>query len=538
MAAHGAMLVAHATRQGGVTMITRRQFLGSALALAGATDASILAAPRAASAQAGGKVKSELTFAIPSNPETIDPHQFRSVLTSSILTQVTEGLLTRDPRTMAIQPLLAVSYRNVNPRTWEFKLRRGVKFQNGEDFNAESVKFSLERIISSKVNALGRTVWPPSFGQRAEIVDSHTVHIVTEVPDPIVPNRLAAESLNMAPPQALAAFKDKPVGSFLVGTGPYKFVEFVPGDRIVIEANPAYWGPKPATPRIVWKVIPDDATRMAALQRGAVDIIMNLPVPFLPQTESDPNIRLYAKLGSIVQGLLLNARESTPLKDRRVRQALNYAVDKEALLKGIYRGHGVPISSVVARQVPGWIDTGVYPYDPAKARQLLGEAGYKDGFDLTVWVSIGRYALSVDMAQGIAGYLEKVGIRTNVQTMDWGPFNQRSARQPFKDCSHYGFVNGVWDPEYLTQRFLPSYPTFRYYDAEGELRQAIEAHTKEFNPAKRKALAARVEQGLRDEAVWLFLWQLDELFGLSKKVHGFEMRPDHVVWVRETVVDA
>jgi peptide/nickel transport system substrate-binding protein len=520
-------------------MISRRHFLRTTIAMSGAgVVAASAAAGRPAFAQAPARRKSELTLAIPSNPETIDPHQFRSVVSSSFISQVAEGLLTRDPKTMAIRPLLAESYRNVNPKTWEFKLRRGVKFQNGEDFTAESVKFSLERIISSKVNTLGRTVWPPSFGQRAEVVDGHTVRIVTEVPDPIVPNRLAAESLNMAPPQALGPFKDKPVGNFLIGTGPYKFVEYVPGDRVVLEANPGYWGPKPATPRLVWKIIPDDATRLAALQRGAVDVIMNLPVPLLAQAESDPNVRVYAKLGSIVHGLLLNARESAPLKDRRVRQALNHALDKDALLKGLYRGHGVPISNVVARQVPDWIDTGVYAYDPAKSKQLLTEAGFKDGFDLGLWVSLGRYALSAEMAQGIAGYFEKVGVRTNVQTMDWGPFNQRSARQPFKDCSHYGFINGVWDPEYLTQRFLPTYPTFRYYDAEGELKQAIVGHSEEANPAKRKALAAKVQQGLRDEAVWVFLWQLDELYGLSKKVQGFEMRPDHLLSVREATVDA
>src|SRR6185295_12132225 len=126
-----------------------------------------------------------------------------------------------------------------------------------------------------------------------------TVRITTKVPDPILPNRLAAESLNIAPAKGLAEFREKFVTDKVIGTGPYRFVEFVVGDRVVVEANPEYWGPKPATPRIVWQVVPDAATRVAALQRGAVDVIVNLPIPLMPAIESDPNLRVYSELGSL-----------------------------------------------------------------------------------------------------------------------------------------------------------------------------------------------------------------------------------------------
>ena len=126
-----------------------------------------------------------------STPETIDPHQFRSVLSGSIIGLMGEGLLTRDPQTMEIKPLLAESVKNLNPNTWEVKLRKGVKFHNGEDFNAESVKFTIERAITSKLNTLAKLTWPPAFGQEVHAVDAHTVRITTKVPDPMVPARLA-----------------------------------------------------------------------------------------------------------------------------------------------------------------------------------------------------------------------------------------------------------------------------------------------------------------------------------------------------------
>lgn len=260
--------------------------------------------------------------AVVGNLETLDPHQFRSILTGSVLACALETLLTRDPATMEIRPLLATEYRNLDPHTWEFKLRPGVKFHNGEPFDANSVKFSIERIIDSPLNTLGKTVWPPSFGQRVEIINPLTVHIITKVPDPLVPNRLAAESLNMAPPNALTAFKDKYVADRLIGTGPYKFVEYTVGGHASFTVNPDYWGNKPATPNIVWNIVADPATRVATLQSGASDIIVNLPLPMLQEVEQTNGLVVHSVLGSIVSGLLLDVNKTPALQDVRVRQAL------------------------------------------------------------------------------------------------------------------------------------------------------------------------------------------------------------------------
>ena len=517
-------------------MTHQDQAAGSALTrravLAGSAALGLAAPARAATRQPVLKV------ALPSNLETIDPHQFRSILSGSAIACACETLLTHDVETMAFKPLLATSWRNLDPNTWEFKLRQGVRFHNGEAFNADSVKFSIERIINSPLNTLGKTAWPPSFGQSVEIIDPYTVHIVTKVPDPLVPNRLAAESLSMAPPKGLADYREKFVADRIIGTGPYKFVSYAIGRGATFEVNPDYWGPPPATPRIEWLILPDNATRVAALQSGAADVIANLPIPLLDTVEAADGLRVYSVLGSIVHGILLNANQTPALKDVRVRQALNHAVDRAAILKNLYKDRGKLLNGVVASQVQYAIDPGAYAFDPDKAQALLRQAGFGDGLELTFWESTNRNELAVEASQAIVGYLEDVGVHVNLQLLEWGEFNARASRTQFKDALHYGFINGTWDPDYVMQRFLPTFPTFRYYTATGELEQELHAFGSAFAGEERGKLAATCQQAIHDQAPWLFLWQVNENFGMKQGVQGFRMRPDHLIVVRDAYVES
>ena len=512
-------------------MQTRRDLLKSA----GAVAAAAALPPGLAGAQAR---KPALTIALPSTPETIDPHQFRSVLSGSIIGMMGEGLLTRDPQTMELKPLLAESWRNVNPTTWEFKLRKGVRFHNGEDFTADSVKFTIDRIVNSKLNTLGKLTFPPSFGPDVTIVDPHTVRIVTKVPDPMVPARLAAESMNMAPAKGLAEFKDKFVTDRFIGTGPFKFVESVVGDRVVLEANPGYWGAKPPSQKVVWQVIPDAATRVAALQRGDIDVMLNLPIPLLANVESDPKLAVYSELSSLTHVLLLDTKEPGPLRDKRVRQALNMAIDRAAILKNLYIGRGRLLNGVAGPNVGNGGDPGAYPYDPAGAKKLLAEAGHPNGFELTLWQSIGRWTLAEETAQIIAGYWEKIGVKTKLQTLEWAEYNKRAGTSQFKGAFYYAFINATWDVSYMLQRFKPSFTAFRYYDATGDFLKTLQEYDSAFDPKRRKELAAAGLKTARDEAVWVTLYQLDELMGINKKVKNFKMRADNVLWVRDAYVEA
>ena len=240
-------------------MPTRRDLFKQA----GAAAALAALHPVAARAQAR---KPTLTIGFPSTPETIDPHQFRSVLSGSIINLMGEGLLTRDPQTMEIKPLLAESVKNLNPNTWEVKLRRGVKFHNGEDFNADSVKFTIERAIGSKLNTLAKLTWPPSFGQEVVIVDPYTVQHRHQGAGPDgaePPRRRVHEHRARARAWPSTRRSSSPTASSAPAPSSSSSTWWATGwwSRPI----PAYWGPKPASPRIVIQVIPDAATRLAAL---------------------------------------------------------------------------------------------------------------------------------------------------------------------------------------------------------------------------------------------------------------------------------
>lgn len=510
------------------TGLPRRALMGAGLAGTMALSLPVRAAGR----------RDTLTVALPGNPETIDPHQFRSIMTGSVLACCMETLITHDPVTMEFRPMLATAWTNIDPLTWELKLRPGVKFHNGEPFDAESVRFSIARIIDSPLNTLGKTVWPPTFGQKVVVVDPLTVRIVTKVPDPLVPNRLAAESLGMCPPKAYAAYAEKFNGDTLIGTGPYRFVEYVVGQHVVVQANPDYWGNKPVTPRVRWDVVPDPATRVAALQRGVTDVVVNLPIPMLDTVRAAPDLDIYSVLGSIVHGLLLNVNKTPALQDVRVRQALNYAIDRKTILDSLYKGLGRINNGVVASQVDYAIDPGSYDYDPDKAKALLKAAGHAGGLKLDVWQSTGRYELGTEAIQAIAGFLDDAGVTANVQLLDWGQFNAKAGRSQLSNALYYGFVNGVWDPDYILQRFLPSYPSFRYFDATGTLAEGLAKYGSIFPRDERAKLAAELQKSVHDAAPWLFLYQLNENFGIRKAVKGFRMRPDHMMVVRDAYVEA
>jgi peptide/nickel transport system substrate-binding protein len=307
----------------------------------------LLSAIALASAQTG-----ELTIAVATDPLTLDPRGASNIISWSLAYHIADPLVGKD-KDLKIVPLLAESWDRPDPLTWRFKLRRGVKFQNGEDVTAAAVKATLDVMIDPEL-AKAKKVQVSAFirgnfrtVERVEAPDPYTVLIKTKAP--YRPMLLGLSQLGIAPASALdggEAYVAHPVGA-----GPYKFVEYVPGSRLVLEANPTYWGAKPAFKRVVVRIIPENATRVAALQTGEVQAIYNVPPDAIDRLKGNKDLVVQETLTTRYNYLYLQ-NDRPPFNDKRVRLAINYALDKDQITRVIFKGLARPASARPSGRTP------------------------------------------------------------------------------------------------------------------------------------------------------------------------------------------
>jgi peptide/nickel transport system substrate-binding protein len=394
-----------------------------------------------------GASAADLTIGVATEPTSLDPH-FQALNSNHELSMhVYETMMRQDPQ-MRLLPSLATSWKPIDPNTWEFKLRQGVKFHNGTPFTARDVVFSIER--APKVpNA------PATYRRRvaqvesAKAVDDHTVHIRTKAPTPLLPENLAqlpivSETVGMdAEP---AQFND---GSKAFGTGPYRFNTFARGDRITFTANPNWWGGKPKWDNVTFRWITSAPARTAALLSGDVDVIASVSTTDVAKLEDDPRVNVSATASTrLIYWSLDVGSETTPnvtakngdtipnpLRDLRVRKALTLAVDRNAIADNVMEGLAVPTNQIVAEGFGGYHEGIAVPdFDPAKAKKLLAEAGYPNGFNLTIHATNDRYVNDAKLAQAIAQMYAQVGVDVKVETMPVAVYYGKARGHEFAMC--------------------------------------------------------------------------------------------------------
>jgi len=352
--------------------------------------------------------------------DTGDPAKSTGLATIAILVNIYDTLVHRDAN-LNLKPGLALSWRAVDPTTWEFKLRKGVKFHDGEPFNADAVKFSFDRMLDPK------THWPGAGSLRlikaVAVVSDDTVRFTTSEPWPAMPRFLGYYGM-IVPPGYLKQNGDDALIRHPVGTGPYRFVRWVKDDRVELEANPDYWGGRPKIGRVVIRVIPTDAARVAELLAGSVQLANLLPPElFSPlQISSKTKLEVGKSLSVFfVIYNLVNVAKDKPLADPRVRQALNYAINRQAILASVMHKVGAPVATFCT-DVMDACDPSIPPftYDQNKARALLREAGYANGFDFSISGTSGTYPGDRDIVQAVADQLNQVGVRTHVDITEIG----------------------------------------------------------------------------------------------------------------------
>ncbi|MEM4601798.1 MAG: ABC transporter substrate-binding protein, partial [Desulfurococcaceae archaeon] len=354
-----------------------------------------------------------------------------------------------------IVPWLAESYNvSSDGRVYTIKLKKGIKFHDGTPFNASAVKFTLERILDPNVRVPGRANY--LVIDRVDVIDEHTVAVTLKHPfGPFISVLTGAYIISPKSAQELGdKISQEPKG---IGTGPYKFQEWVRGEKIVLVKNSEYWRGTPNFDTLIFEVIPDPQTRLAKLLSNELDLIMQPPAADIQSLENNPQVSVLKTLSTRIVYIGINTQYG-PLQDVRVRQAINYAVDKEAIVKNVLFNLGKVMSSPVPDNVMSYVKLGPYEYNPEKAKRLLADAGYPNGFKITLQTPIGRYLFDKEIADAVAQYLRQVGVDVELKTIaDW-PTYVSSLFKPLNETTLQLYVLG-WavstpDPHfYLYQRF-------------------------------------------------------------------------------------
>jgi peptide/nickel transport system substrate-binding protein len=492
-----------------------RTVLGVIAAMVG-----LLAGGPALAAPAG-----EVKIALAAEPNTFDPHLTVGRNTQIFIVNVYDGLTARDGQGNLV-PALAESWKRLNPTTWQFILRKGVKFHNGDDFNAEAVKFTLDRATNPETKAT--IISEMSTIASTEVVDPYTVNVVTKAPDFLLPVRLGELFGLMLSPKHTNAMGKEAIATKPNGTGPFKLVAWTKNEQMVLEANESYWRGAPKVKRIIVRPILEDAARIAALQAGEVDLIA--PIPHARVAELKRNDKLVIKTIAAprIFHVTIDVRKA-PFDNVKVRQALNHAVDVNAIVKSLYFGHGTRLATVVDKGALGY-DPRVQPYayDPKKARALLAEAGHPNGFETEFDSFTGSIADHSKPAEAVVGYLNKAGIKAKQNLFEFAAFGPRRVQNRTAPLFIYSIGNAYLEPSWVIRWMTQGGLGMHYKNPKlDEMLTRIEATD---DPKKRGPMYSDVQKLLKEEAPFIFLFQADAVFGMSTRI-DYTPRPDETQWL-------
>jgi peptide/nickel transport system substrate-binding protein len=461
------------------------------------------------------------------DPTTLDPMNHQETPAANLASNIFDTLLERD-QDLKIVPLLAESYKNVAPTVWEFKLRRGIKFHNGEPVDAEAVKFSLERLVDPKLKLRGASPFAPL--DRVEVVDPLTARIHTKAPWPILDTLMSGTGAAILPPKH---YKDKDLPSVAknpVGSGPFKFVRWVKDDRIELEANEQYWRGAPRIKKLVFRPIPDDAVRVAALQNGEIDVAVNIPPHLANIIANHP--KLFLSTAPSVRTIQLmyythqyDAQHKLvgpypgPVADKRVRQAINSAVDVDEIIKSVLDGKGVRVATMLTDKHFGF-DPALKPIkqDLGRTKQLLTEAGFPNGVEVVLNGPQGRYVRDKEVAEAITGQLSKAGVRTTLRIFEWGNYlNNMAYVHKAGPIWLIGWGTTTYDAETVYVPLFRSGKILSNYHNSDFDGMVDEAQTI-MDSKRRIELYHKVNRLWVDDAAAMPLYQQLDLYGATKRV--------------------
>jgi len=509
-----------------VSRLDRREFLSLAgrAAMTSASLAAVLAACGPAGVSQEAKKGGTLTVQIPGDIDNFDPAIQRLTASLNIAYNVFDQLVQYNEQNN-LEGRLAQKW-DVTDRVWAFHLRSGVKFHNGDPFSSEAVKFSIERILDPKTGS----TWKPKLSsiEKVEAPDPGTVIITTNQPHATLLDDLSW-GLTIVNPKTIDTVSSKPIG-----TGPFLFDRWIPNDKIILKRNPNYWDPNvPQIDQLILKPLTDPKVAVNNLQAGTVDVVTSLSVVDMQSLQNNSSVRVIRPAWGGTDEILFIPSHNKALGDKRVRQALAYALDKDAINKSVYFGLGTPTSSFVPKRNWAYVDLPGYSYDLDKARSLLQQSGYGSGFSLEVIVPSGFDPLSKEAEIWQAG-LKQIGVQASIKTMELNAWVDKLLKNDY-DAS-MNVYPGFFDPSTVLSNHAfvwePVYKSLGRQDAVDDIQNGVAA----IGQDARKPIYRRIQEDFIDEVPAIFVVEVPFGIAASKRVQGLAVTPRQDLILRKVTL--
>ena len=506
-------------------------------------------APEAAAPSEGGTI----IVGLQAEPVSLDSHQVSDYNTHRAAYGLYDHLLHFKDESTEVEPGLVESWEiSDDGLVYTLHLRKGVKFHDGTDFNAEAVKFNIERQIDPNhpYHDTGEFLYAEfTWGmvEKVEVADEYTAKITLKEPFAPFLNHLAMHPAAMVSPAAVEKYgRDFSINP--VGTGPFKFVSWTPGVEIVLEKNPDYWRGAPKIDRVIYRPIIEDQPRLTELEAGGVSFIVNVPPDELARLKGDDRFTVVEQPGMHTWWVAFNHTKA-PFNDKRVRQAMNYAVNKKAIVDNILKGTGVLAFNPLPPVVWGYTDdVQRYDYDPEKAKELLAEAGYPDGFSCSFWIPESGSGMQqpVPMGTAIQADLKAVGIDCKIETFEWGTYLDKVIVPPEDaefDLFEMSWIGDNGDPDnhsYILlsgEQWPPHGYNMGFYKNDEADALMKEARTT-FDRAKRTELYNKILKILAEDPPWIIIDHETQIVVMDQKIKNFKLHPTgpfrfENVWIEE-----
>ena len=463
-----------------------------------------------------GTAKDTLVIAQGADAKSLDPHASNDNPSSNIRVQIYDRLMDLDENGVP-QPMLAESWERPDDKTIIFHLRKGVKFHNGDEMKASDVKFSLERALASpEVSHILAGI------NSVEVIDDYTVKVTTEKPMAAILNNLSHITIAILSERATKEAGDK-FGQNPVGSGPYKFVSWQSGDRVTLEAFPEYWQGEAPVKNVVYRNIVEETNRTIGLETGELDIIYDIQGLDKNKLRDDERFVLIEGPQVSMTYLGFNMKKA-PYDNPKVREAISYAIDQKPIIDTVFLGAGEAANSIIGPNVWGYYDVEKYTQDIEKAKALLAEAGYPDGFKAKIWVN--DNPVRRDTAVILQDQLKQIGIDLAIETVEWGAFLDGTARG---DHEMYllGWGTVTRDPDYGMYELISTSTMGaagnRSFYSNPTVDKLLEEGKTELDPEKRKAIYKEIQEIIRKDIPMYMILYPTQAVATQKNIKGFKL---------------